>query len=404
MVPSAVVLAHHEEIERLAAAVPAAAPAAVVAGDPCFDRLVVSSAARNSYRDRLGASRHQTIVFVSSTWGPRSLFGRFPDLAARVLAELDLDHHLVCTALHPNVWYAHSPAQIELWLGDCLRAGLRLVPPARGWQQALLAADIVIGDHGAVTGYAAAHGKPVLLATFPEDDVVTESAIGALGRTGRRLDQDRPLPIQLHEAITAPVDHREVRRLATSAPGASAANLRRTFYDLIHLPEPATAAIVADYRTSDLTPIQVPCRAWWAVTEVIGDRAFRLDRWPADVTSPQSGQPTSLDGYLVVAADHPRRDLCDLAAVVLTRADGPAATEVFAAHLVCRLVVQLVDLGRCLVTARRGATATIESAHPEVVASALLPWFEGSDELDMVLTVQVGSIPVEVTVTRQGRP
>jgi hypothetical protein len=117
-----------------------------------------------------------------------------------VLAELDLDRHVVCTALHPNVWYAHGPAQIELWLGDCLRAGLRIIPPVRGWQQALLAADVVIGDHGAVTGYAAALGKPTILATFPEQDVVADSAIGALGRVAPRLDQQRPLASQLREA------------------------------------------------------------------------------------------------------------------------------------------------------------------------------------------------------------
>jgi hypothetical protein len=62
-----------------------------------------------------------------------------------VLAELDLDHHVVCTALHPNVWYAHGPAQIELWLGDCLRVGLRLIPSVRGWQQALL--PLQLSDH-----------------------------------------------------------------------------------------------------------------------------------------------------------------------------------------------------------------------------------------------------------------
>ncbi|HET6703969.1 MAG TPA: hypothetical protein VFH84_03300, partial [Amycolatopsis sp.] len=270
--------------------------------------------------------------------------------------------------------------------------------------QALLAADVVIGDHGAVTGYAAALGKPVLLASFPEDDVVTESAIGALGRTGRRLDQHRPLPSQLREAMTAPVDHGEVRRLATSAPGASAANLRSAFYDLLRLPEPATAAILAEYRAADLTPIQVPARAWWAVAEVTGERTLRLDRLPADVTSPQHGPSASLDGYLVVATDHPRRDLYDLAAVVLTTAEGPTPAEVFAAHLVCRLVVQPVDQERCLVTARDGTTASIESAHPEVVAAALLPWFEANGELGAVLTVHWGAIRVAVTATRRDRP
>ncbi|WP_410621802.1 hypothetical protein [Amycolatopsis sp. cmx-8-4] len=407
VVPSAIILAHDEEIARLASAVPAAVANAVVAGDPCFDRLVVSSVSRSAYRDRLDAGPQHTVVFVSSTWGPRSLFGRFPELIARVLAELDLDRHVVCVALHPNVWYAHGPAQIELWLGDCLRAGLRIIPPVRGWQQALLAADVVIGDHGAVTGYAAALGKPTILATFPEQDVVADSAIGALGRVAPRLDQQRPLASQLREAMSAKRNQREVRRLATSRPGESAALLRRTFYTLMDLPEPATAALLPSYRAEDLAPLSDDVRAWWAVADVIGPDTLRLNRRPADVTPPQGGPPEPLDGHLVVTVDHPRRDLYSLAAVVLTTVNGPAPAEVFAKQPVCRLVVQRLDPAHYRVTTRYGDTVIARAARPnlaEAAAAALLSRLDAGQRLDTAITVQLGSQAVELTVTRQDPP
>ncbi|MCR6490664.1 hypothetical protein M8542_48490 [Amycolatopsis sp. OK19-0408] len=404
VVPSAIILSHEAELERLAATVPAATAAAVIAGDPCFDRLAASYRSRDTYRKTLGADANTRIVFVSSTWGRNSLFGRFPELIARVLAELDLDNHVVCTALHPNIWYAHGPAQIELWLGDCLRAGLRLVPPARGWQQALLAADVVLGDHGAVTGYAAALGKPTLLATFPQDDVVARSAIGALGRTTPHLDQHRPLAVQLDEIIAAPHGDGEVRRLATSVPDESAALLRSTFYGLMNLPEPSTAALLPSYRAVDLAPLRDEVRAWWAVTEVLDENSVRLRRWPADVTSPRGGPPEPLDGHLVVADDHPRRDLYGLAAVVLAAPTGPPPAEVFAAHPVCRLVVQRVDLVHCRVVTRAGGTALLRSSRPDVAeaaAAALVSWVDAGKSLDSLPKILVGPHTVELTAGRQ---
>jgi hypothetical protein len=68
VVPSAIILSHVAEIDRLAEAVPDAVPAAVVAGDPCYVRLIVGRANRNRYREVLGADERTTVVFVSSPW------------------------------------------------------------------------------------------------------------------------------------------------------------------------------------------------------------------------------------------------------------------------------------------------------------------------------------------------
>ncbi|MGB6164186.1 MAG: hypothetical protein WBF75_16765 [Pseudonocardiaceae bacterium] len=164
MIPQALVLSHTEQLDRLAGAVSEALPNAVVAGDPRFDRITASTGLRARYRAALGIVEHERLVVVSSTWSSRSLFGSWPDLFRQLLAELPVDRYRVADVLHPHIWYGHSRLQVRLWLADCLRAGLLLVPPAEGWSAALIASDLVVGDHGAVTCYGAAIDNPTISA------------------------------------------------------------------------------------------------------------------------------------------------------------------------------------------------------------------------------------------------
>lgn len=170
-VPDAVVLAHEYDRVRLARLAPEALTNAVVAGDPCYDRLFASRELRERYRAVLGAPPGTTVVTLSSTWGAGSPLGRHPDLVDDLISQLDMDEHVVAAIAHPNAWFAHGPPQMRAWFTDALRAGLRLIPPERGWQQTILASDLVTGDHGSVTGYAAAHGIPTMLASFPREEV-----------------------------------------------------------------------------------------------------------------------------------------------------------------------------------------------------------------------------------------
>ncbi|MGN5379425.1 hypothetical protein ACQ4WX_25445 [Streptomyces lasalocidi] len=124
---------------------------------------------------------------ISSTWGRTSLLGSHPDLFARVLGELPCDEYRVAAIVHPNVWAAHSTWQLGVLQAAALDAGLLLMPPVHAWRAALVAADVVIGDHGSVTLYGASLGTPVLLAAFGAD-AVPGTAIHALGAVAPRLD------------------------------------------------------------------------------------------------------------------------------------------------------------------------------------------------------------------------
>ncbi|MGH3858696.1 hypothetical protein [Actinokineospora sp.] len=167
------------------------------------------------------------------------MFGAHPELIGKIAARLPVDDYRVVVALHPNTWHWHSPWQLERWGRAWRRAGVTLLPPEEGWRTALVAADVVVGDYGSVSFYAAALGRPTLVAAAPADVVAPDSAIGRFLDAAPRFDRDAPPAEQLSAAIAGYDPLREpmagVVALATSAPGHSAALLRKEFYRLLDL-------------------------------------------------------------------------------------------------------------------------------------------------------------------------
>ncbi|MEV6832288.1 hypothetical protein [Amycolatopsis sp. NPDC051102] len=244
----AIVLVHDHERDLLAEVCPRALPAAVVAGDIALDRITASLPHRDRYRHALGATGDQQVVVVTSTWSPRSAFGRHPDLFDRVLAALPGEGYRVVGALHPAIWSHHGHWQIRSWLAAALRAGLVLLPPEEGWRAALVAADHVIGDFGSVTGYGAAAGASILLAGNRGERLLNGTPAEVISRHAPRWRPGRPLVPQLRAATEA----RDaaglpglVRGLMTSRPGEAGRILRSTLYRLLGIPEPAHAVPVA---------------------------------------------------------------------------------------------------------------------------------------------------------------
>lgn len=251
VIPSVIAVPTRWHLKCLERSCPEAAPASLVVGDPCYDRLAGSLPQRAAYRRALGTAG-RTLVAVSSTWGPGSLVQQFPDLLPQMMCELPADKYQVAAVLHPNAWYWHSPRQIRAWLSGCLRRGLLLIPPEEGWRAVLAAADLVVGDHGAVTGYGASTGIPVLLAAFPSENLVPGSLMAELGRIAPRLQPGRPILPQLRAAIVAwpPGASATVRARMTDRPGQSARILRSAMYKLMDLPEPDTSP--------EVLPVAVP--------------------------------------------------------------------------------------------------------------------------------------------------
>ncbi|MFY1690141.1 hypothetical protein [Plantactinospora sp. WMMB782] len=236
VLPAAIALSHDHELDILRRQCPDAVPVAVVAGDPCFDRLVASLPERARYRKALGVDDDRELVVVSSTWGRTGLFGNQPDLLPLIMQQLPEQRFRVAALLHPAVWCAHGRRQVRAWLRSCREAGLILPDPEDDWRSVVVAADHVVGDHGSVTTYAAALGRNVLHLAPGLSAVTAGSAQEATIGGADRLDPRRPLLDQLR--AVSPVDPATVAARLTSRPGQAGLVLRQTMYRLLGLGEP----------------------------------------------------------------------------------------------------------------------------------------------------------------------
>ena len=342
-------VSHPRELRQLAALDPLAAERALELGDPCFERLRASLGLRPAYRAAFGVQEGQRLVVVSSTWGSTSLLGVDPALPSRILAQLPLDEYRVALVTHPNISSWHGGWQLDSLQSDAVAAGLVLVPPTAGWQAAVTAADVMVGDHGSVTLYGAALGRPVLLAAFG-NDAVPDTAGSQLQRSAPRLDPHRPLVEQIVSVLH---DHRpeQGQRLAERAFGygdGAAARLRSSLYELLKLSEPRTPVP----RLAFAVPGHTLTRTRAALVDTVctalgpGGVSVRVRRHPAAVCRQDQDLPLGGLRHLSCAWDEPDLQLAHSASVVYQ--DAPAAT---AAGARCAALAVLEDFPACRIAA-----------------------------------------------------
>jgi hypothetical protein len=252
VVPATIVLSHTAQREVLARQCPPAARRAVVAGDPCYDRMLASLARREDYRAALGVAEERRLVVVTSTWGRKSLFGKHLALLTRLTRQLDPRRYRVIALIHPAVWFGHGSRQVQAWLAEPRAAGLNVIKPLSDWRVAALAADYVIGDHGSTTVYASAIGVPVLHIGLPANEIDADSAQAWLGANTPTLVGIRRIAPQLDEAATAAtqVCGAPVVQRLTSRPGQAHRILRTEMYRLLGLAAPRRSCVAE--------PISVP--------------------------------------------------------------------------------------------------------------------------------------------------
>ncbi|RII19548.1 hypothetical protein DSC45_06010 [Streptomyces sp. YIM 130001] len=418
-VADVMVLSHPEQLARLRAACPEAASTAVLAGDPCYDRLLAAAPHRGRFRRALGVRREQRLVLINSTWNPEALFGDggsdvLPRLLPALTAELPADEYRVAAVLHPNIWHGHGPGQIRMWLDGARRAGLALVDPLHDWRQALIAADLVLGDFGSVSYYAAALRTPVLLGATHLPGLGADSPVADFVRRAPRFDPHAPLRPQLTRVLTAheqaPADPAE---FVSSDPGRSAELLRRTFYSRIGIPEPAGRALLDPLRTPAYDP---PRRTapMQVVTQVTGPGEVSVTRHAGLDAEPVAGG----QAHTAVHEDTLDPSHLSLADVVLRHGEpddprfGPPtqwAAEVLARHRHCALAAYVTGPGSCIAVSRGRAPLLLtareqDAADPAAYASALHAWLASGKELaelDGVLAVRTGTAVHRVEVAEE---
>ncbi|BCY08177.1 hypothetical protein [Actinoplanes sp. L3-i22] len=328
-----VAVTHPQQAAQLAAAEPAAAGRTVLIADPMLDRLRAARLLRQRYRAALGLGDRRLVV-VTSTWGRQSLFGRWPELPARLLAELDADAYRVATVLHPNVTGGHGGLQVRMWLAAARDAGLLMIPPDEGWQATLAAADCVVGDHSSVSLLAAGADVPLLLAPLG-DEVIPGTPMTTLSRLAARLDPRRSPAEQVEATIAGHVPGRYAPAVDATFAGPPAARpLRTVLYQLLDLPEPPEPAPLPVWPPPIPDTVPVASHVIHTKTE---DKLIWVRRYPAAVRRHVAEPVDGWIGHLHAGDDE--WDLRTLqAAEVLTRAavTGRSAARSWAEETLAR--------------------------------------------------------------------
>lgn len=279
VIPAKIGLSHEEQFALLDRTCPEARDRCVVVGDPAADQLRASTALRDRYRAALGVGPDQRLVLVTSTWGPNSALAAGPDLPQRLLAELPLGRYRVALVQHWNISQGHSRYEVGQQFRDGTRCGLITVPPDRSWQAALIAADVVIGDHGSVTFYGVALGKPLLLASDGGCEVDPASANAEVWRKARRLDLRAPLRPQVESALGNGGDPalREITERVLGRPGQAKVLVHRVLCEMMDLPLSATPPVepVEVHRAPPGRPVGAQ-----VVTASLHRRHVVLERFP----------------------------------------------------------------------------------------------------------------------------
>ncbi|MFD3514600.1 hypothetical protein [Streptomyces sp. NPDC058657] len=385
----------------------------MLAGDPCFDRMLAARPHRDRFRRALGVRPGQRLVVLNSTWNPESLFGDggdedlLPGLLPRLTSELPADEYRIAAVLHPNIWYGHGPGQVRAWLDRARRAGLTLIDPLHHWRQTVLAADAVVGDHGAVSYYAAALGLPVLLGSAPLAGLDPDSPVAAFVAGAPRLDPYGPLAPQIEQLIAGHRPLTEAAGFTSAVPGESAALLRTLFYRLMGRPEPDCPATLLPLPVPPYDPAlrTAPVRVVTRPTGTPGEVA--VTRY----ADPRATPPAAGDVHTVVHEDTRDPGRLALADVILRegapddpRYGGPAhwTAEVLERFPQCALAVYVTGPGSCTVRTRAGTLFHLSGGHgadPAAYASALYACQATGLPPDG-LAVRIGRTAHPVTVTR----
>ncbi|WP_261574469.1 hypothetical protein [Frankia gtarii] len=436
VVPTAIVLSHAEQLNRLGRSCPQALPVAVVAGDPCYDRMLASRHRRREYRAVLGVHSDQKLIVLTSTWGQGSLLEQAVELPARIVTDLPMDEYRVVAAVHPNVWVHHGAFEVRRWLAEAMQAGLLLLPPREGWRAAIVAADLVVGDHGSVGVYAAALDRPVLLAAGDPAEVDPAGSTARLLRLAPVLAPAYPLRRQIDDAIGGhdPGRYAELAADTFALPGESLAALRSLLYRLMRLPEPRRTVRIRSVdpptpegRAPTAALVSTEIRAQAAT----GDLAVAVSRFPVADMAGHSGRPDA-DVHLAVDVAESDLGMLESADVLLRRtptAGFPAeewTASVLADYPGCRVAADVTAAGRCLLRLRHRPAPQVGpaqhdgqvyevrqvdqpggplawSAGPvaaETLVSAVYAWVVGGRPLDALargVDVRVGALRTRIT-------
>lgn len=367
--PSRIGLSHDEQRSRLCQE---ARDRAVVIGDFVLDKLIANMRRRQEIRQALGIGSRRLVV-LTSTWGCNSTMRAQTDLIRKLLARLPADEYAVALLLHPNIWHGESAVEIRAHLSDEIDSGLLLIAH-QTWQAPLVAADVVIGDHGSVTGYAVGLGLPVLLAANGENELDPGSPVCALHKALPHLCTLTDLRSQIEQAISEHDPARWIPHTATifGLPGEGLKATLAVLFELMNLPIPTKSPRPKQVRMPAVEKGDL-ITAYRVLVRVDQTDAHALiERYPAIITTPDDA-PGSV---LVACHDEIDQTVKDNAEIFVHSAPSTAGeAERWARGCLAdcpgTALAAAVIGGGCLLLFRDGTSVTTTRGDPFAAAAVL---------------------------------
>ncbi|MGC9541004.1 translation initiation factor 2 [Streptomyces sp. UG1] len=316
--------AHPSQVSRLAAVSPAAAARATVVGDPVLDRFLDSASPdrRDHFRAALRTGARRLVVLVS-TWGPESLLRRRPSLPADLAAVLPYDEYQLALVLHPNERVRLGTFDLEQYLEPARAAGLILPAAYEEWASVIVAADVLVSDHGSAALYGAALDRPLLAAYDGGEELLPGSPMATLLDSSPRLGTDvSATPAALAAALRShrPGSMRAVADTAFAEQGNGLHRLREELYAVLGLEPPATPAVPRLLPTPPAAPSAPSAFAVSVHRDAQG--RIHVTRHPAHLTPPSPAH------HLAAEAGSANRRYVQSAALIHRRAGRPGTAQV----------------------------------------------------------------------------
>lgn len=345
---------------------------AVLVGDPVYDKLMAGRRLRRKSRTALGVGSRQ-FVLVSSTWGDFSTFRARRAMIKALLAVLPSDEYVVGLVAHPNIWAEESLFELRNGLVNELDSGLLLIDSTT-WQAALIAADLVIGDHGSVTNYAVGLDLPVLVASNGEKELHPDSPVTWLHTKLPRLGHSECLRTAVERALAKhdPTRWQDLVREIFGLPGKGLEATVNALRALLNEPPLATLPRTRQMRMPRVHRGQ-PVTAYRVNVRPDG----HLERHPAIVTEPaDTGQ-----SVLVVLDEEVCPIMRDNAEIIvqigqLTEREAEEwIQETLAKHPGVGLVAAAIEGGGCVLVFGDRSRVTTARGDPFVAAVTLYQWY-----------------------------
>jgi len=211
-----------------------------VVGSPGDDRMLAELGRRDEHRKRLGFQPNDIVVFVTSTWGPHSLFSRMGDVILERARELKDEFRFILSA-HPAD-YRQTDAGGRVW-GEYLREqkkyGFAVREPCEDWVPYMVACDIILADHTSLAIHGALLGRAMAYIPIPLEAAARDTIIQQLAEISPRVQEDG---LNLREALLKARDDYPFDRLErlavqmNSCPGRAADRIRNETWKLLGLP------------------------------------------------------------------------------------------------------------------------------------------------------------------------